>query len=239
MTRADVVRAAAIRDRAATPVAAPPPGLDPGHLRRRGRHIGVVALRDRHAPPVGNDRDSLTLTAFVVDAVGTGAARVPPAQRVDRRRRRSRPPRGRQHIGVTVDTDRVRRAGHQGCRRPEPARTVPADRRGHGPRRSRRRSLPDDLPAGTFTVTNTGSRGVLFDTPILVPGQVGIVGTGDIVERAVVVRRPDGERAIAIRSMAYLGPDVRPPARRRRHGGQVPHVVKARLQGERSPSELS
>jgi pyruvate dehydrogenase E2 component (dihydrolipoamide acetyltransferase) len=63
---------------------------------------------------------------------------------------------------------------------------------------------PDDLSAGTFTVTNTGSRGALFDTPILVPGQVGILGTGAVVERPVVVRRSTGERAIAIRDMAHL-----------------------------------
>ncbi|MBI1378423.1 MAG: 2-oxoglutarate dehydrogenase, E2 component, dihydrolipoamide succinyltransferase [Frankiales bacterium] len=63
---------------------------------------------------------------------------------------------------------------------------------------------PDELAGGTFTLTNTGSRGALWDTPILVPGQVGILGTGAVVERPVVVRRPDGERVIAIRSMAHL-----------------------------------
>ena len=61
-----------------------------------------------------------------------------------------------------------------------------------------------DLPAPTLTVTNVGSRGALFDTPILPPGQVGILGAGAIVERAVVVHRSDGERAIAVRDMAYL-----------------------------------
>jgi pyruvate dehydrogenase E2 component (dihydrolipoamide acetyltransferase) len=62
----------------------------------------------------------------------------------------------------------------------------------------------DDLSGGTFTLTNTGSRGALWDTPILVPGQVAILGTGAVVERPVVLVRPDGERVIAIRSMAYL-----------------------------------
>ncbi len=62
----------------------------------------------------------------------------------------------------------------------------------------------DDLAGGTFTITNTGSRGALFDTPILVPGQVGILGVGGVVERPVVQTHPDGTRGIAIRHMSYL-----------------------------------
>ncbi|WP_246868466.1 2-oxo acid dehydrogenase subunit E2 [Saccharopolyspora sp. ASAGF58] len=66
------------------------------------------------------------------------------------------------------------------------------------------RISPDELAGGTFTITNTGSRGALFDTPILNPPQTGILGTGAIVER--VVPRPDGTggHTIAVRSMAYL-----------------------------------
>ncbi|NYF96854.1 2-oxoglutarate dehydrogenase, E2 component, dihydrolipoamide succinyltransferase [Janibacter cremeus] len=63
---------------------------------------------------------------------------------------------------------------------------------------------PDDLAGGTFTITNTGSRGALFDTPILNQPQVGMLGTGSIVRRPVVVNSEDGGETIAIRSMMYL-----------------------------------
>jgi 2-oxoglutarate dehydrogenase E2 component (dihydrolipoamide succinyltransferase) len=62
---------------------------------------------------------------------------------------------------------------------------------------------PDDLAGGTFTITNTGSRGALFDTPILNQPQVAMLGTGAIVRRPVVVE-VDGSETIAIRSMMYL-----------------------------------
>jgi len=63
---------------------------------------------------------------------------------------------------------------------------------------------PDELGGGTFTLTNTGSRGALFDTPIINQPQVGILGTGAVVKRAVVVDDPDLGEVIAVRSMAYL-----------------------------------
>ncbi|GAA4006374.1 2-oxoglutarate dehydrogenase, E2 component, dihydrolipoamide succinyltransferase [Allokutzneria multivorans] len=63
---------------------------------------------------------------------------------------------------------------------------------------------PDELSGGTFTLTNTGSRGALFDTPIFMPPQVGILGTGAVVKRAVVVTDESGGDTIAIRSMVYL-----------------------------------
>lgn len=62
---------------------------------------------------------------------------------------------------------------------------------------------PDDLSGGTFTLTNIGSEGALIDTPILVPPQAGILGTGAIVKRPVVVSE-DGIDSIAIRQIAYL-----------------------------------
>ncbi|WP_432523071.1 2-oxoglutarate dehydrogenase, E2 component, dihydrolipoamide succinyltransferase [Kineococcus sp. SYSU DK006] len=62
---------------------------------------------------------------------------------------------------------------------------------------------PDDLSGGTFTITNTGSIGALFDTPILNAPQVAILGTGAIVKRPVVLT-VDGQETIAIRSMMYL-----------------------------------
>ena len=63
---------------------------------------------------------------------------------------------------------------------------------------------PDELSGGTFTLTNTGSRGALFDTPILNPPQVGMLGTGTVVKRPVVVSDENGGDTIAIRSMVYL-----------------------------------
>ncbi|MGB3827569.1 MAG: 2-oxoglutarate dehydrogenase, E2 component, dihydrolipoamide succinyltransferase [Ornithinimicrobium sp.] len=63
---------------------------------------------------------------------------------------------------------------------------------------------PDELGGGTFTLTNTGSRGALFDTPILNQPQVGILGTGSVVRRPVVRVDEDGGETIAIRSMVYL-----------------------------------
>ncbi|MEU4512643.1 2-oxoglutarate dehydrogenase, E2 component, dihydrolipoamide succinyltransferase [Nonomuraea wenchangensis] len=62
---------------------------------------------------------------------------------------------------------------------------------------------PDELTGGTFTLTNTGSRGALFDTPILNQPQVGMLGTGAVVKRPVVLDTPQGE-VIAVRSMVYL-----------------------------------
>ncbi len=63
---------------------------------------------------------------------------------------------------------------------------------------------PDELGGGTFTLTNTGSRGALFDTPIINQPQVGILGTGAVVKRPVVVDDPNVGEVIAVRSMVYL-----------------------------------
>ena len=63
---------------------------------------------------------------------------------------------------------------------------------------------PDLLSGGTFTITNIGSFGALFDTPIINHPEVGILGTGAIKRRPQVVTTEDGTEAIAIRDMAYL-----------------------------------
>ncbi|MCB5275209.1 Dihydrolipoyllysine-residue acetyltransferase component of pyruvate dehydrogenase complex [Arthrobacter sp. SO5] len=63
---------------------------------------------------------------------------------------------------------------------------------------------PDELSGGTFSITNIGSVGALFDTPIINQPQVAILGTGAIVKRAVVVADENGDDSIAIRSMMYL-----------------------------------
>ena len=63
---------------------------------------------------------------------------------------------------------------------------------------------PDELSGGTFTLTNTGSRGALFDTPIINQPQVAILGTGSIVKRPVVIDDANLGETIAVRSMVYL-----------------------------------
>jgi 2-oxoglutarate dehydrogenase E2 component (dihydrolipoamide succinyltransferase) len=63
---------------------------------------------------------------------------------------------------------------------------------------------PDELSGGTFTLTNTGSRGALFDTPVVFLPQVAILGTGIVTKRPVVVTDDLGNDTIAVRSMVYL-----------------------------------
>ncbi|MCO6005653.1 2-oxoglutarate dehydrogenase, E2 component, dihydrolipoamide succinyltransferase [Actinoallomurus purpureus] len=63
---------------------------------------------------------------------------------------------------------------------------------------------PDEVTGGTFTITNTGSRGALFDTPILNQPQVGMLGTGTVVKRPAVIEDPQLGEVIAVRSIVYL-----------------------------------
>ncbi|WP_373155922.1 2-oxoglutarate dehydrogenase, E2 component, dihydrolipoamide succinyltransferase [Mycobacterium marinum] len=63
---------------------------------------------------------------------------------------------------------------------------------------------PDELSGGTFTITNIGSQGALFDTPILVPPQAAMLGTGAIVKRPRVVVDDTGNESIGVRSVCYL-----------------------------------
>ena len=63
---------------------------------------------------------------------------------------------------------------------------------------------PEELAGSTFTITNIGSFGALFDTPIINQPNVAILGTGSIVKRPMVVKDVDGNDSIAIRSMCYL-----------------------------------
>ncbi|MGP5250214.1 2-oxoglutarate dehydrogenase, E2 component, dihydrolipoamide succinyltransferase, partial [Corynebacterium variabile] len=70
--------------------------------------------------------------------------------------------------------------------------------------RARNKKLkPNDIMGGTFTITNIGSEGALTDTPILVPPQAAMLGTGAIVKRPVVISE-DGQDAISIRQMVFL-----------------------------------
>ena len=110
---------------------------------------------------------------------------------------------GEINLGVAVDTDRgllvpvVRDAGDLSVAGLARRITDLADRT-----RTNKVS-PDELSGGTFTLTNTGSRGALFDTPIINQPQVAILGTGSVVKRPVVIS-DDGSDVIAIRSMVYL-----------------------------------
>lgn len=63
---------------------------------------------------------------------------------------------------------------------------------------------PDELSGGTFTITNIGSQGALFDTPILVPPQAAMLGTGAIVKRPRVIVNAQGQESIGVRSICYL-----------------------------------
>jgi 2-oxoglutarate dehydrogenase E2 component (dihydrolipoamide succinyltransferase) len=63
---------------------------------------------------------------------------------------------------------------------------------------------PDELTGGTFTLTNTGSRGALFDTPIINQPQTGILGTGAVVDRVIPTPNGYGGHSLEVRSMVYL-----------------------------------
>jgi 2-oxoglutarate dehydrogenase E2 component (dihydrolipoamide succinyltransferase) len=112
---------------------------------------------------------------------------------------------GAEHLGVAVDTDRgllvpvIANAGDLNMG--GIARKI-ADL---AARTRDNKVTPDELGGGTFTLTNTGSRGALFDTPIINQPQVAILGLGAVVKRPMVVRGEDGGETIAIRSMVYLG----------------------------------
>ena len=109
-----------------------------------------------------------------------------------------------EHVGIAVDTERglmvpvMHNAGDL---------NIGGLARKIGDLANRTRSgqvSPDELAGGTFTLTNTGSRGALFDTPIINQPQVAILGTGTVVKRPVVVEDPALGEVIAVRSMVYL-----------------------------------
>jgi 2-oxoglutarate dehydrogenase E2 component (dihydrolipoamide succinyltransferase) len=109
-----------------------------------------------------------------------------------------------QHLGIAVDTERglmvpvIRDAGRMGLGE----LAVAIDDVAVRTRTSKIR--PDELSGGTFTVTNTGSRGALFDTPIINAPQAAILGTGTVARRPGVVIDENGEESVAVRSLVYL-----------------------------------
>ena len=109
-----------------------------------------------------------------------------------------------EHLGIAVDTERglmvpvIRNAGDL---------NIGGLARKIADLAARTRSgqvSPDELAGGTFTITNTGSRGALFDTPIINQPQVAILGTGTVVKRPVVMEDPALGEVITVRSMVYL-----------------------------------
>ncbi len=109
-----------------------------------------------------------------------------------------------EHLGIAVDTDRglmvpvIKKAGDLNIGGLARKIADLAERTRSG------RVSPDDLSGGTFTLTNTGSRGALFDTPIINQPQVAILGTGTVVKRPVVVEDDALGEVITVRSMVYL-----------------------------------
>ena len=108
-----------------------------------------------------------------------------------------------ENISIAVDTERglltpvVRDAGEKDIAQ------LAADVADLAARTRDNKLTPDELSGGTFTLTNTGSRGALFDTPLVFLPQVAILGTGAVVKRPIVVSGQDGD-SIAVRSMVYL-----------------------------------
>jgi len=109
-----------------------------------------------------------------------------------------------EHLGIAVDTERglivptIRDAGDLSIA--GLARKI-AD----AAERTRTNKItPDELSGATFTITNLGSNGALWDTPIINQPQVAILGVGAVVKRPVVLTDAHGGESIAVRSMAYL-----------------------------------
>ena len=109
-----------------------------------------------------------------------------------------------EHLGVAVDTEKgllvpvIKDAGDLSV-------TGLAKKIGDLAARTRASKVtPDELAGGTFTITNYGSAGTLFDTPIINQPQVAILGTGALVRRPMVVQDPNLGEIVAIRDMMYL-----------------------------------
>ncbi len=145
---------------------------------------------------------------------------------------------GAEHLGIAVDTDRgllvpvIRDAGdlNMGAI----ARKI-AD---VAARTRENKISPDELGGGTFTITNTGSRGALFDTPIINQPQVAILGVGSIVKRPMVIKGNDGSETIAIRSIVYLARSYDHRIVDGADAARFLSTLKERLEGGRFESDL-
>ncbi|WGW13490.1 2-oxoglutarate dehydrogenase, E2 component, dihydrolipoamide succinyltransferase [Saxibacter everestensis] len=143
-----------------------------------------------------------------------------------------------EHLGIAVDTDRgllapvIHDAG--GLNIAGLAHKI-ADL---GQRTRTNKVSPEELGGGTFTITNIGSVGALFDTPIINQPQVGILGTGAIVKRPVVLTNAEGDDTIAIRSMVYLPLTYDHRLVDGADAGRFLQTIKARLEEGNFESEL-
>jgi pyruvate dehydrogenase E2 component (dihydrolipoamide acetyltransferase) len=145
---------------------------------------------------------------------------------------------GAEHLGIAVDTDRgllvpvIRDAGDLNM-------GAIARKISDVAARTRDNKIsPDELGGGTFTITNTGSRGALFDTPIINQPQVAILGLGSIVKRPMVIKGNDGSETIAIRSMVYLALSYDHRIVDGADAARFLSTLKERLEGGRFESDL-
>jgi len=145
---------------------------------------------------------------------------------------------GAEHLGIAVDTERgllvpvIRDAGDLNMG--GVARKI-AD---VAARTRDNKISPDELGGGTFTITNTGSRGALFDTPIINQPQVAILGLGAVVKRPMVMKGTDGGETIAVRSMVYLGLSYDHRIVDGADAARFLVTLKERLEGGRFESDL-
>ncbi|WP_026876923.1 2-oxoglutarate dehydrogenase, E2 component, dihydrolipoamide succinyltransferase [Jiangella gansuensis] len=97
---------------------------------------------------------------------------------------------------------------------------------------------PDEITGGTFTLTNTGSRGALFDTPIFFQPQVAILGTGAVVKRPMVIDDPNLGETIAVRHMVYFALSYDHRLVDGADAARFLTTVKKRLEGGRFEADL-
>ncbi|RYJ06613.1 MAG: 2-oxoglutarate dehydrogenase, E2 component, dihydrolipoamide succinyltransferase, partial [Actinomycetales bacterium] len=143
-----------------------------------------------------------------------------------------------EHLGIAVDTERglivptIRDAGDLSIA--GLARKI-AD----AAERTRTNKIsPDELSGATFTITNLGSNGALFDTPIINQPQVAILGTGAVVKRPVVITDAQGSDSISVRSMVYLALTYDHRIVDGADAGRFLTAVKERLQNGSFEAEL-
>ena len=145
---------------------------------------------------------------------------------------------GAEHLGIAVDTERgllvpvIRDAGDLNMGGVARKITDVAARTRDN------KISPDELGGGTFTITNTGSRGALFDTPIINQPQVAILGLGAVVKRPMVMKGTDGGETIAVRSMVYLGLSYDHRIVDGADAARFLVTLKERLEGGRFESDL-